>query len=66
MLGMRDTISEEDLLMDLTKTEIEKRLLKSENEKEILKERLDIVESQMQRILQMVDNACLIVQKNKI
>jgi len=66
MLGMRDTISEEDLLMDLTKTEIEKRLLKSENEKEILKERLDIVEAQMQRILQMVDNACLIVQKNNI
>jgi len=31
LLGMRDTINEEDMLIDLTKTEIEKRLLKSEN-----------------------------------
>ncbi|MCR4285061.1 MAG: tyrosine-type recombinase/integrase, partial [archaeon] len=34
LLGMKDTIAEEDLLLDVTKTEIEKRLTKSENEKE--------------------------------
>ncbi len=36
---MKDTISEEDMLIDLTKTEIEKRLLKTEQENEILKEK---------------------------
>lgn len=29
-LGMKDTITEEDMLIDITKTEIEKRLTKSE------------------------------------
>jgi len=51
LLGMRDTISEEDLLTDMTKTEIEKKLIKSENEKEVLKERVDALESQMKEIL---------------
>ncbi len=41
LLGMKDTISEEDMLIDLSKTEIEKRLLKTEQENKILKERLD-------------------------
>jgi hypothetical protein len=36
---MKDTISEEDMLVDLTKTEIKKRLLKTEQENEILKEK---------------------------
>ncbi|HBG60708.1 MAG: hypothetical protein A2Y10_13090 [Planctomycetes bacterium GWF2_41_51] len=40
LLGMKDTITEEDMLIDLTKTEIEKRLLKTEQENEILKEKL--------------------------
>lgn len=47
LLGMRDTISEEDLFLDLTKTEIEKQLTKSENKNEILQERVDILEKQM-------------------
>ena len=54
MLGMRDTISEEDLLMDLTKTEIEKRLVKSENEKDMLKDRVDVLESQIKMIAELV------------
>ena len=41
LLGMKDTISEEDMLIDLTKTEIERRLLKSEQENNILKEKLE-------------------------
>ena len=41
LLGMKDTISEEDMLIDLTKTEIEKRLLKTEQENEILKDKLN-------------------------
>jgi len=41
LLGMKDTIREEDMFIDLTKTEIEKRLLKTEQENEILKDRLE-------------------------
>jgi len=55
MLGMKDTISEEDLLIDVTKTEIEKRLNKSEKDKEILQERMIMMEMQMKKILQMVN-----------
>ena len=52
---MRDTISEEDLLIDVTKTEIEKRLTITENEKEVLQERIDALEIQMKRILELVN-----------
>ena len=55
MLGMKDTISEEDLLIDVTKTEIEKRLLKTENDKEILQDRVNTMEKQMQHILQRIN-----------
>lgn len=54
MLGMKDTISEEDLLIDVTKTEIEKRLNKTEKDKEILQERVSMMEIQMKEILQLV------------
>ncbi len=54
LLGMKDTISEEDMLVDVTKTEIEKRLEKSEKEKEVLQERLSSMEEQMQKILEMM------------
>lgn len=61
LLGMRDTIAEEDLLVDVTKTEIENRLTQSEGEKEVLKERVQVLEAQMKRILQMVNQSCFIV-----
>ena len=64
MLGMRDTISEEDLLVDVTKTEIEKQLWKSKNENEILQERMGMMEGQMKRILQMVNQNFVVVQGN--
>jgi hypothetical protein len=57
LLGMKDTISEEDMLIDLTKTEIEKQLLKSEKENELLKDRVNVLEDQMKEILQMVNAA---------
>jgi len=55
LLGMKDTISEEDLLMDVTKTEIEQRLSKSEKEKEIMQERLDSMELEMAKIKEVTD-----------
>ncbi|MBU2612551.1 MAG: hypothetical protein KKB62_02410, partial [Nanoarchaeota archaeon] len=52
MLGMRDTIREEDLLVDVTKTEIEKRLMQAENKNERLSEELDEMRKQMMEILE--------------
>jgi hypothetical protein len=53
LLGMKDTISEEDMLLDLTKTEIEKRLEKSEKEKEILMDRMRSVEVELAEVKQV-------------
>lgn len=54
-LGMKDTITEEDMLIDITKTEIEKRLTKTERENEILKERSKINECKLAEIQALVD-----------
>ena len=55
LLGMKDTIAEEDLLVDTTKTDIERKLEKSEKEKEIMQERMQSMEEQMKRILEVVN-----------
>ena len=51
---MKDTISEEDLLVDVTKTEIEKRLTKTENENQILREDNEQIKKQMREIIVLV------------
>jgi hypothetical protein len=51
---MRDTISEEDLLNNITKTEIEKKLEKSEKEKEIMKDEIEVLREEMQKIYELV------------
>lgn len=54
LLGMRDTISEEDLLIDVTKTEIEKRLMNTEKENQLLKEDNQMLHRQMSEILELI------------
>jgi hypothetical protein len=51
---MRDTIAEEDMLTDVTKTEIEQRLAKAEREAEFLKEDNTHLRSQMKTIMELV------------
>ena len=54
LLGMKDTISEEDMLDSVSKTEIERRLLKSEQENEIMREQIASFNSEakeMKRLL---------------
>jgi hypothetical protein len=53
LMGMKDTISEDDMLLDVTKTEIEKRLERSEKEKELLQDRLMSMEMQMVKIMEL-------------
>jgi len=51
---MKDTISEEDMLLDLTRTEIEKRMLKSEKELEITKDLLKISQTDIAELKKTV------------
>ena len=53
LLGMKDTINEDDMLVDVTKTEIEKQLQKSDKEKEILQDRLASVEMQLAQVMEL-------------
>jgi len=54
LLGMKDTISEEDLLVDVTKIELERRLDKTEKTGEMLKEENEMLKTQMARIGNLV------------
>ena len=63
MLGMKDTISEEDLLVDLTKTEIEQQLQRSQKENEVLHERMKSIELDM-AILKEVTKQMEIAKEN--
>lgn len=55
LLGMKDTITQDDLLVDVTKTEIEQRLQKSEKNNIVLQEKIHAMDKQMQAILQVVE-----------
>lgn len=50
LLGMRDTISEDDMFIDITKTEIEQKLQKAEKEKELMQEQLTSLQLQVAKI----------------
>jgi hypothetical protein len=50
-LGMKDTITDEDMLVDVSRTEIEKRLEQAERRNTILQDKLQTMENQMVRIL---------------
>jgi integrase len=63
LLGMKDTISEEDMLIDITKTEIEKELQKTKKENELLQERLQTVETQLARIMELTKHLEIEVRK---
>lgn len=55
LLGMKDTISEEDLLIDTTKTEIEKRLAETEKKNTILTDKVDLLETKLSEIGKLTD-----------
>ncbi len=53
MLGMKDTISEEDMLVDITKMELEKRIDKFEKENQMLKEDNEAMKIKIKEIAQL-------------
>jgi len=56
LLGMKDTISEEDLLIDVTKTELEKRLTKTEQENELRKDEFKRMKKEVEEVRLLMDN----------
>ena len=54
-IGMRDTITSEDLLLNDSKTELEKRLSKTERENEILKDKLLVFEEKFKLLDEIAD-----------
>jgi integrase len=55
-LGMRDTITQDDLLMPAERTEIERALEQTRREKVVLEERLAVMEAQMRHIFGAVND----------
>jgi len=53
LLGMKDTINQDDMLIDFTKTEIEKQLQKTQKENELLQEKMRTMEMQMSKIMEI-------------
>ncbi len=63
LLGMKDTIAEEDVLLDTTKTEIEKELISTRKQNEILQDRLTTIETQLSKIYQLTNQLGLEVEQ---
>ncbi len=63
LLGMKDTIQEEDLFIDNTKTELEREQIRLSKENDILKEKMDVMGSQMKEIFGLVKE---MVEKTKV
>jgi len=55
LIGMKDTISEEDLLIDTTKTAIENRLTETETENTILKDKVVFMEKKLEEIQKLTN-----------
>ena len=61
-LGMKDTITQDDMYSEITKTELEKQLAsqkeqfeKSESDKRIMQEKIQTMENQMKKIAEVTD-----------
>ncbi len=54
LLGMKDTITEEDMFVDLTKTEIERRLFQTEQENKILKDKQEAINIDVTKLKTLV------------
>lgn len=64
MLGMSDTISEEDILIDVTKTELENEQKNLQRENEILKDKIGNIENQMKQMVELMKKASIMVVPN--
>jgi len=65
LLGMKDTISEDDMLVDVTRTELEQRIERSEKEKDVLKERITNLELQMTQFVEIASQMHFVMKNGK-
>ncbi len=56
LLGMKDTIQPEDMLIDLSKTEIEKQLLRTDRENRLLKEKVQAHVHEIEALHRQIDD----------
>jgi len=54
LLGMRDTIEEEDLYVDVSKTQLEREIANKGNEINLLQEQMQMQEKKMQEMLEII------------
>jgi len=54
LLGMKDTISEDDLLLENDKNEIEKELVKTKKEKDMMQEQINALQDQFTQVAGML------------
>lgn len=66
LLGMKDTISEEDLLIDTTKTELEQNTVKLEQKNKILIERIDFLEKKQNEMVFWIEEIKELIKIKKI
>ena len=66
MLGMKDTISEDDMLVDVTKMELEKRIDKAEKENQMLKEDNEIMKLQIAQIGKLTAQLYMQIKEEEI
>lgn len=60
LIGMKDTIAEEDLLLETTKTEIEKELLREKKEKEIMRDQITDLQAQLAKISELTEKLMIL------
>jgi hypothetical protein len=60
LLGMRDTISEGDLILDTNKSEIERELIKTQKEKDMMQEQINLLQKQFVEISGLLKNVKIV------
>lgn len=58
-LGMKDTIKEEDMMIDIAKSDLQKRLEQEKKERELLQERLEAQEKELKERMKMLEEMIL-------
>jgi len=69
LLGMKDTISEQDMFIDVTKTEIEKRLMQSEKDKEIMNEDMQNLKEELKEskvLMELIVKKIFLIEQQKL
>ena len=60
LLGMKDTIQEDDMFLDTTKTEIEQKLQEVDKSKEMMEERLTAIEGRIDAFIETMDRVNIV------